>query len=198
MRDVLTLQERDQGSFGRLLDEVRDDYRRHEGDWGAAGFRALVVYRLGVWQAQQGPVLRSFLRIPWALLYRFVRTPYSIDIHHTASIGRGVRLATHGPIVVMPGSAVGDRCVIRHGVTIGGAATGEADEAPILEEGVELGAGATIAGRVRIGEHARIGPNVVVTRDVPAHAVVFAPQPRIIFTRTDRETAAAGSDQAGD
>lgn len=43
---------------------------------------------------------------------------------------------------------------------------------PILKEGVYVGAGAKVMGRVIIGEWAIIGPNAVVTIDVPAYSVV--------------------------
>ena len=105
--------------MGDLWAQLREDYRRHEGDWGAAGFRALAIYRFGVWTHRQKPSVKRVLRIPWTFLYRFSRNTYGIDLHHEARIGRRVRFATHGPIVAMPGSTVGEDCVIRHGVTIG-------------------------------------------------------------------------------
>jgi serine O-acetyltransferase len=54
---------------------------------------------------------------------------------------------------------------------------------------VEVGAGAVVFGRVSIGDDARIGPGVVLTRDVPAGAMVFATPPRVI-TRLPSEAAA--------
>jgi serine O-acetyltransferase len=179
---------------GALWAQLVEDYRRHEGDWGAAGFRALAIYRFGVWSHRQKPPVKRVLRIPWTFLYRFSRNTYGIDLHHEARIGRRVRFATHGPIVVMPGSTVGEDCVIRHGVTIGGVLRGGAAEAPVLGRRVELGVGATIVGRVHVGDDARIGPNTAITRDVPEGAVVVAPAPRTIYTRT--EGAAAPSSDA--
>jgi serine O-acetyltransferase len=42
-------------------------------------------------------------------------------------------------------------------------------DAPVLERGVNVGAGAKILGGVRIGENANIGANAVVLSDVPAN-----------------------------
>jgi len=53
-------------------------------------------------------------------------------------------------------------------VTIG--TTGETGVPP-LRGHVDVGAGAKILGGVTIGEHARIGANSVVMRDVPAGAM---------------------------
>jgi serine O-acetyltransferase len=36
---------------------------------------------------------------------------------------------------------------------------------------VLIGAGAKIIGRIVVGDHAKIGANAVVLRDVPAHAL---------------------------
>jgi serine O-acetyltransferase len=36
---------------------------------------------------------------------------------------------------------------------------------------VDIGAGARVLGNVRIGDHAQIGANAVVTKDVPEGAV---------------------------
>jgi len=45
--------------------------------------------------------------------------------------------------------------------------------APVLEPGVQLGAGAAVLGRITIGAGSRIGANAVVLDDVPAGVVVF-------------------------
>lgn len=48
----------------------------------------------------------------------------------------------------------------------------DALESTIVERGATIGANATIVCGVRIGAHALVGAGAVVTRDVPAHAVV--------------------------
>ena len=37
-----------------------------------------------------------------------------------------------------------------------------------------------MAGKITVGDHAAIGPNVAVLRDVPPAATVIAPKPRVI------------------
>ncbi len=45
---------------------------------------------------------------------------------------------------------------------------------------MEIGAGAVIVGGVTVGDGAKIGPNTVVFKDVPAGGKVFVTPPRMI------------------
>lgn len=49
----------------------------------------------------------------------------------------------------------------------------------VIRRGASIGAGATILGGVTIGEYAMVGAGSVVTRDVPAHALVYGNPARI-------------------
>ena len=75
----------------------------------------------------------------------------------------------------------GDDCIIRQRVTLGKATDlGPDPDQPRLEDGVEVGAGATIMGGITVGAGAKIGPNAVVMRDVPPGATAFAPLTKIM------------------
>lgn len=72
-------------------------------------------------------------------------------------------------IVIHNRACIGNDVVIGHQVTLGGRdLTGEA---PVIEDGVYIGAGAKILGKVVVGRGATIGANAVITRDVPAAGV---------------------------
>ena len=73
-------------------------------------------------------------------------------------------------IVIHNGTRIGKDVVIGHQVTLGGRDLSSA--APEVGDGVYIGAGAKILGAVRIGVGATVGANAVVTKDVPAGAVV--------------------------
>ena len=75
-------------------------------------------------------------------------------------------------IVIHNNAKVGEDVVIGHQVTLGGRDLSAA--APIIEDGVYIGAGAKILGGLRIGRGATVGANAVVTRDVPPGDVVVS------------------------
>ena len=66
---------------------------------------------------------------------------------------------------------LGDWVVIGHQVTLGGRDL-EIDNMPTIQDGVYLGAGCKVLGKLTVGRGATIGANAVVTRDVPAGGVV--------------------------
>ncbi|MFT4193928.1 serine O-acetyltransferase EpsC [Ottowia sp.] len=116
-----------------------------------------------------------------------------IDIHPGASIG-GSFFIDHGTGVVIGETAViGERVRIYQAVTLGAKrfpldAAGQLKKGlprhPLIEDDVVLYAGATVLGRVTVGQGATIGGNVWVTHDVPpgahltqAHAQGAAAEP---------------------
>ena len=54
------------------------------------------------------------------------------------------------------------------------------DEVPVIEDDVNIGAGAAVIGPITVGKDAVIGANAVVTHDVPAGAVVAGNPAHII------------------
>lgn len=100
----------------------------------------------------------------------------AIDIHPGARIGRFFFI-DHGVGVVIGETAlIGDNVTMYHGVTLGGTdpANGVAGKRhPTICDGAILGSGSQVLGPVTIGAQARIGANAVVTKDVPAGAVMI-------------------------
>ncbi len=105
-----------------------------------------------------------------------------IDIHPGATIGRHFFI-DHGTGVVIGETAIiGDHCQLYQGVTLGalsfpreadGTLTKGIARHPILKDHVTVYAGATVLGRITIGEGSVIGGNVWVTRDVPPGSKVM-------------------------
>ena len=103
-----------------------------------------------------------------------------IEIHPGAVIGRRV-VIDHGMGVVIGETAiVGDDVLIYHGVTLGGKVNARVKRHPTVGNNVLLGAGAKVLGDIEIGDGAQIGANAVVTKSIPAGAVIAGPQATVI------------------
>lgn len=162
---------------------IKEDHLANGRDWTRPGFRAMFMYRFGVWRMQQPSIIRMPLSVIYRWMHRFVRNRYGIELHYTARIGRRFQIAHQGAIVIHEHAVIGDDCRIRQGVTIG--STLEYDQqGPTLGNNVDVGAGAMILGKVTIGDGARIGANAVVMMNVPAGAMAVAPPARIIPTNS--------------
>jgi serine O-acetyltransferase len=171
-----------------LLAVLSEEYHKKGRSWHHPGFRAIVVYRFGVWansldRSTSLTNLRArVLSALYLLGHRYVRNNYGIEVHRESVIGRGAEFVHQHGIQVFKHTVIGDRTRIMHDVTLGNAGRGGGRaEAPILGSDVLIGAGAKIMGRVRIGDGARIGPNVVIYTDIPPGATVVASSPRILY-----------------
>ncbi len=72
---------------------------------------------------------------------------------------------------------IGKDATIFQGVTIGQTGKG----APKIEDGVLIGANATVLGPIQIGEYAKVGGGAVVTENIPPNATVVSQRARIIL-----------------
>ncbi|MFN0198410.1 MAG: acyltransferase [Planctomycetaceae bacterium] len=97
-----------------------------------------------------------------------VRLGNNVKIQNNVSVYPGVTLEDDvfcGPSMVFTNVHTPRSAVVRNTA---------ADFLPTLvKRGASIGANATIVCGVTIGEHALIGAGAVVTKDVPAHAVVY-------------------------
>jgi serine O-acetyltransferase len=127
-----------------LLASIRD-YQRLSNSRGvrAGCLRRLAVLRHRWWSAVAGA-----------------------DIPLNCKLGGGLLLPHPNGVVIHPDAEIGPNCLFFQQVTIGE----EAGGVPILEGHVDVGAGAKIIGRLKIGKNAKIGANAVVLGDVPAGA----------------------------
>jgi putative colanic acid biosynthesis acetyltransferase WcaB len=108
-----------------------------------------------------------------------------VEIPVKTRIGRGLTLF-HGTGLVVNGFCViGERCVLRHGVTIGNTlrADGSTSGVPVVGDDVEFGANSIALGDIRIGRGARIGAGAVVVHDVPDGSVAVGVPARVVVRR---------------
>ena len=102
-----------------------------------------------------------------------------IEIHPKAEIGKNFFIDHGMGVVIGETSEIGDNVTIYHATTLGGISPSiKSDEQrdvkrhPTLKNNVVVGSGAQVLGPIIVGENAKIGANAVVTKDVPANAVM--------------------------
>ena len=107
-----------------------------------------------------------------------------VEIQKNAKVGSRCKVSSH--TFICEGVTIEDNVFIGHGVmftndsypratTESGGLQTEADwkvETTVVKKGASIGTGATILPNVSIGENAIVGAGSVITRDVPANAVV--------------------------
>jgi len=132
------------------------------------------VWALGLHRVAHG-LFRARLYFLARLVNHFARFLTAIDIHPGARIGKNFFI-DHGFTVIGETAEIGDDVTIYQCVTLGGTdpANGIAGKRhPTIQDGAILGSGCQVLGPVTVGARARVGANAVVTKDVPAGAVMI-------------------------
>jgi acetyltransferase-like isoleucine patch superfamily enzyme len=124
-----------------------------------------------------------------------------VEIQKNASVGRRCKISSH--TFICEGVTIEDHVFIGHGVMFindsyprATTATGELQtgsdwkvETTLVKKGASIGSGATILANVTIGERSIVGAGSVVTRDVPAGAIVAGNPARVLRSVFDGEHA---------
>jgi UDP-2-acetamido-3-amino-2,3-dideoxy-glucuronate N-acetyltransferase len=122
-----------------------------------------------------------------------------VEIQKNATVGRRCKISSH--TFICEGVDIEDNVFIGHGVmftndsypratTAGGEVQTEADwhvEKTLIKKGASIGSGSTILCGITIGENAIVGAGAVVTKDVPANAIV-AGVPAKVLRFVNKET----------
>ena len=115
-----------------------------------------------------------------------------VEIQKGASIGKNCKISSHS--FICEGVHIEDNCFIGHGVMFtndlfpratnpDGSQQTDADWNMVetfVKKGASIGSNATILCGITIGENALVGAGAMVTRDVPANAVVAGNPAKII------------------
>jgi len=115
-----------------------------------------------------------------------------VEIQKNARIGRRCKISSH--TFICEGVTIEDNVFIGHGVmftndiypratSLDGQLQSEADwkvEKTVVKQGASIGTGATILPKTCIGENAIVGAGSVVTKDVPANAVIAGNPARVL------------------
>ena len=107
-----------------------------------------------------------------------------VEIQKNAAVGKNCKISSH--TFVCEGVTIEDNVFIGHGVTFindsypratapDGQLQTEKDwkvEKTLVKKGASIGSGSTILSGIVIGEYSIVGAGSVVTKDVPANAIV--------------------------
>jgi serine O-acetyltransferase len=154
-----------------MFDNIRDDLRAYDGNWGAQGFWVMVVYRFGRWRhTVRWVILRKALSLVYKFLFKISHIVTGIELPCEVTVGRNFVIDHFGGIIVSGFAKFGDNCRIRTGVVVG---LRRLDEiaAPVIGDNVDIGAGAKLLGPIHIGNNTIIGANAVVLCDVPDNSI---------------------------
>jgi acetyltransferase-like isoleucine patch superfamily enzyme len=125
-----------------------------------------------------------------------------VEIQKDAIVGKRCKISSH--TFICEGVTIEDHVFVGHGVTFvndtyprATTPTGELQSAQDwkvertrVRRGASIGSGATILANLEIGEHAIVGAGSVVTRDVPAHAIVAGNPARVLRTLANEPRSA--------
>jgi len=115
-----------------------------------------------------------------------------VEIQKNARVGKNCKISSH--TFICEGVTIEDGVFVGHSVTFINdsyprAITGDGElqteqdwvvERTLVRKGASIGSGSTILSKVEIGENAIVGAGSVVTKDVPANAIVAGNPARIL------------------
>src|SRR5216683_6589659 len=148
-----------------IADRTRETPRQF---WDPGRKLLLSIRRYQYWHQRRG-IIAGVIRKGLVLRHGFWSVVTGADIPLNCQIGGGLLIPHPNGIVIHPDAAIGVNCLIFQQVTLGNR---RGPGVPVIGGHVDIGAGAKILGPVQIGDHARIGANAVVTKDVPSHTTV--------------------------
>jgi serine O-acetyltransferase len=155
--------------------EIRADLRKHGVRSG--GFWALALYRYGRWSDERtSSVARWANSKVYGACKPLVDLATGVDLDRATVIGEGFHLVHTGNVHIHPEVVIGDRVGIMHGVTLG---TNMGEDLPVIGNDVFIGCNASVLGKVKIGDGARIAANSLVISDVPPGAVAIGVPARV-------------------
>lgn len=138
------------------------------------GLWALLQYRFFNWiyTSKLPKILKWPLLAIGVFELKAIEILTGITIPYSATIGEGFYIGHHSGIIINAKAIIGKNCNISQGVTIGVSGRGDHRGIPVIGNQVYIGANATIAGKLKVGDKAVIGANSLVVKDVVAGTTV--------------------------
>lgn len=168
---------------------AKDAQAAFEGDPAAKSVREVIVCYPGIRALTNHRLAHELYKLDVPIIPRLIselaHSQTGIDIHPGAEIGEYFFMDHGTGTVIGETTIIGRHVQVYQGVTLGaksfpkdenGNPIKDIPRHPIVQDNVIIYAGATVLGRVTIGEQAIIGGNVWITRDI-------SPKEQIILKR---------------
>lgn len=139
------------------------------------GLRATLMHRIA--HAAQ----RHGVRLVPSLISQLNVALHGLDIPASVPIGPGLYLP-HTVGTVINARSIGANVTLQGGITIG---QKDSTGFPLIEDGVTLGAGCRVLGKIVVGAYATVGANAVVIADVAPSAVMVGVPARPMPAKND-------------
>lgn len=183
--EMTTLAEDKTKAFAAELPKLRalldtDVIAAYQGDPAATSVDEVLLCYPGVQAMIHHRIAHTLYRLDSKVLARIIseqaHSLTGIDIHPGATIGKSFFIDHGTGVVIGETCIIGERVRLYQAVTLGAVRfpASEAGELvkglarhPVVEDDVVIYAGATVLGRITIGQGSVIGGNVWLTRDVP-------------------------------
>ena len=149
-------------------------------------FKVSLWLRLGTYFMSKTSKLYRPLYYFSKIYYKHIEHKTGIQVPLGTQIEEGLRFFHHDCIIIAQSVKIGKNASIHQGVTIGRVFAGPYAGVPTIGDSVIIFAGAKILGNIHIGDGAVIGANAVVTKDVPANAVVAGMPAKIISENSNK------------
>ena len=148
----------------------------------------------------EGVRLSKFINLYGCVIGDGTKVGAFVEIQKNATVGKNCKISSHS--FLCEGVQIEDEVFIGHGVMFtndrypratnpDGSMQTESDwsvERTVVKKGASIGSGATLLSGVTVGEGAIVGAGSMVTKDVPAHAIV-AGNPARVTRMTQPESA---------
>ncbi len=165
---------------------VREDFHTNDASLAHQGFWAIFVHRFGNWRMSVKPrFVRAPLSVIYQILNKLIQILCGIKLDYTVKVGRRVKLEHFGGMI-LGARSIGNDVILRQNTTLGTRSLDDLNAKPVIEDFVNIGAGAVIVGDIRIGENSIIGANSLVYKDVPQNSVVVGVPAQLVRQNPNR------------